>query len=369
MFQNPKYDVVKITLAFFVLAGATYFVFNNQNSFRNTALVVENAATSSAVSVKKQQLYLAGGLVTSGFTELENKNDVWTSGDGVNWSLVTEHAPWEARSGFGFVYFKNKLWVLGGFTNNVNLNLDTDDDVSYNDVWASNDGGLTWNEVLSEAPWDKRFYHTATVYKNRIWVIGGRPLGPMGYPYFYNDVWYTENGIDWVEATEAAPFHVRYKHSALVYKNKLWIIGGAMESNVHLNDVWYSSDGISWTEAIDEAAWEKRGGHDTVIFNGKMLVLGGERYLPITDQFSDMWYSENGVSWGEMTSPDWSKRFGHQVVDFNTNLWVYGGTSDTSDTFETEDQVWKMSAGTWSEIIPTGNPFEKGRMYFGLTGY
>ena len=91
-----------------------------------------------------------------------------------------------------------------------------------------------------------------------MWVIGGRPLGYIGYPYFYNDVWYSENGTDWVEATDDAPFYVRYKHTSFVYKNKIWVMGGAMEANTHRNDVWYSSNGTSWTEATPEAEWEKR---------------------------------------------------------------------------------------------------------------
>lgn len=367
MFKDPKYDVAKIIILIVFVGGLAYFVFGNQNSFRSTALVLEEGAMATTTSVVHRQLYLAGGLISSGYSELENKNDVWTSTDGTNWTLVTNDAPWEERNAFGFVYFKNKLWVLGGFTNNINASLDVEEDVSYNDVWASNDGGLTWVEVLAEAPWDKRFYHTATVYKNKMWVIGGRPLGYIGYPYFYNDVWYSENGIDWVEATGDAPFYVRYKHTSLVYKNKIWVMGGAMEANTHRNDVWYSSDGISWTEATAEAEWEKRGGHDAVVFGGKMLVLGGERYLPIVEHFSDVWSSENGVTWSEIGSPEWSERFGHQVIEFNGDLWLYGGSSDSTNTLATEDQVWKMSGGVWGEVTPTGNPFVEGRMHFGLT--
>ena len=41
-------------------------------------------------------------------------NSVWSSADGNNWTLETEHAGFSPRYGMGVVTFQNKIWVLGG---------------------------------------------------------------------------------------------------------------------------------------------------------------------------------------------------------------------------------------------------------------
>ncbi len=368
MFKDPKYDVAKILILIVFVGGLAYFVFGNQNSFRSTALVLEEGASLTDTSTVHRQLYLAGGVVST--ETAENKNDIWTSSDGINWDLVTASAPWESREGFGFVYFKDKLWVLGGITNTTNRNLDADVDTIYNDVWASNDGGVTWVEVLAEAPWNKRFNHTTLVYKNKMWVIAGRPI-TGGFPYFYNDVWYTENGTDWVEATSSAPFSVRFDHMSTVYKNKMWVMGGHYCCSYLMNDVWYSTDGINWTQSVESASWVDRFGGASTVFNNKIVVLGGRNYESIPEYISDLWSSSNGSTWSEITpAPEWTGRVGHETISFNDKLWVFGGVQgfdfDASPAFT--DNVWRKDAGAdWEEVSPTGNPFIEGRSYFGLT--
>lgn len=41
-------------------------------------------------------------------------NDVWSSKDGINWNLVTEHAGWTKRDALGAVVHNDKIYVMGG---------------------------------------------------------------------------------------------------------------------------------------------------------------------------------------------------------------------------------------------------------------
>ena len=77
--------------------------------------------------------------VLGGRDESSNKNDVWSSSDGINWTQATANAPWTARQEYTSVVFNNKMWVLGGY------------DGSYkNDVWSSSDG-VNWTQATANA--------------------------------------------------------------------------------------------------------------------------------------------------------------------------------------------------------------------------
>jgi hypothetical protein len=167
-------------------------------------------------------------------------NDVWTTNNGVNWSMVTQYAPWVKRHGHTAVVFNNKIWVMGGQTEDN----ESGDYMPLNDIWSSTDG-LNWTKELEHAPWAARSMHTATVFNNKIWVMGGG----------FNDVWSSVDGIHWIEETEGAPWELRWGHVSFVFNNKLWVVGGFNyypEVSTVYADAWSSSDGENWTQETSE---------------------------------------------------------------------------------------------------------------------
>jgi len=105
-----------------------------------------------------------------------NLNDVWYSSDGVTWTQATASAPFSGRQGHTSVVFDNKMWVIGG--NGVGSTY-------FNDVYSSPDG-ITWTRVLSDGhtQWSKRYGHQCLVFDSKMWIIGG--YGANGD---LNDVW------------------------------------------------------------------------------------------------------------------------------------------------------------------------------------
>src|SRR5688572_5360766 len=85
-----------------------------------------------------------------------------------------------------------------------------------------------------------------------------------------------ELGVDWEQATGAAAFSGRYRHSSVVFNNKLWVIGGFGSNGGLKNDVWSSPDGVNWTQATGAAPFSARQGHTSVVFNNKIWVIGGD---------------------------------------------------------------------------------------------
>ncbi|MDZ7718756.1 MAG: hypothetical protein U5K72_08075 [Balneolaceae bacterium] len=70
-----------------------------------------------------------------------------------------------------------------------------------------------------------------------------------------NDVWYSTDGVQWTQATDDAGFEPRVGHKSVVFDNKIWVIGGLQRTDgedIHFNDVWYSENGIDWTMATDD---------------------------------------------------------------------------------------------------------------------
>lgn len=116
---------------------------------------------------------LRGTYDTPSTPNREFYNDIWNSEDGIKWDLVNESAPWKPRQFHEVAVFDNKLWVLGGYNKNSG---------DRNDVWFSNNG-IDWLE-LTNSPWKERHASSVFVFKNALWIVGGHNLE--------NDVWKLE---------------------------------------------------------------------------------------------------------------------------------------------------------------------------------
>jgi hypothetical protein len=124
------------------------------------------------VLVHDGRIWLMGGQALPQYAPAEEAfyNDVWCTEDGAAWTLVTEHAPWEPRGMIGgSVVFDGRMWILGGGTYDTPGRPVWD---YYNDVWSSADG-VSWTRVTEHAPWQPRQYHDVAVFDGRMWVMEG----------------------------------------------------------------------------------------------------------------------------------------------------------------------------------------------------
>lgn len=229
-------------------------------------------------AVYDDKLWVIGGFFNKA------KNDVWYSSDGTTWVEITknetESVKFTMRDSHSSVVFDDgfgdKLFVIGGFGGGYK-----------NDVWCSVTGAQ-WTCITGEASFSPRVGHCAAVYKNNIYLIGGYD----GAKY-KNDVWRSPDGIRWEKVSGAAGFEPRRSHAAVVFKDKLWIIGGYGENEKYFNDIWCSSDGASWRRIIMASAPESGGlsprrGHSAVIYKDKLWIFGG---YGGTGYMGDLWRS------------------------------------------------------------------------------
>lgn len=232
-------------------------------------------------------MWIMGGRKVPG-SECSNK--VWSSTDGAKWKLVTPNAGWSPRLGAGFVVFKNKMWVLGG-TSDFYHNNDT---TMMSDVWSSSDG-RHWKLETANAGWSKRAYAQAVVFDNKIWVMGGGKRAPEAVAT--NDVWCSEDGVHWKEVTPAAQWGPRLWFSLVVYRDRMWVLGGWSDQNHNFGDVWYSKDGRHWEEFKSDTCWSSRHEHSAFVFQDKIWIAGGA---------AEPNYKLNSEVWSLKIPKDWT---------------------------------------------------------------
>ena len=105
---------------------------------------------------------------------------------------------------------------------------------------------MRWKLEVGEAPWSRRDSAGEVCFDGRMWILGGYT------PRRVNDIWSSENGIEWQQVTEHAPWPERNLPGCVVFDDKIWIMGGVDASgNKSLADVWCSSDGERW-ELVSE---------------------------------------------------------------------------------------------------------------------
>ena len=301
--------------------------------------LTENAAFAARAGagalVFRDRMWLLGGWNPGDKVHfpLICNSEVWSSADGISWTLENPHAPWEGRHTAGYVVHDGQIWIVGGDCNQGHYQ---------NDVWSSADG-IHWDLAQDRVPWAPRALHYTLTFDGRIWVMGGQTLPDFGGgdEVFYNDVWSSEDGISWTRVIEHAPWAPRGMIGGfVVHDNKMWILGGgtydtpATPMRKFYNDVWSSEDGVNWKQHLTHAPWAPRQYHEVAAFDDRMWVLEG--YAVASGNRRDVWYSADGVDWTELPDTPWASRHAASVFAYDGSLWMVAGNN-------MEPDVWRLS--------------------------
>ena len=270
-------------------------------------------------------------------------NEVWSSANGRNWVRTKPNTfvnnksfdssmDWEGRHSAGYVVYNNKMWILGGDANQGHYQ---------SDIWNSYDG-RKWELVQNTAPWSPRVLHHTLVFKDKVWVIGGQTIPQFAHAdeNFYNDIWSSEDGAKWELVNESAPFSPRGMiGGSAVFNDKIWILGGGTYDTPNTptrefyNDIWCSEDGLKWELVNESAPWTPRQYHEVAVWDNKLWVLEG--YSKESGNRNDVWFSDNGRDWLELPNTPWKERHAAGVFAFKNSLWIVTGNNMESD-------VWKL---------------------------
>lgn len=190
----------------------------------------------------------------------------------------------------------------------------------------------------------------ALVFQNKMWLLGG--WNPANTLPTNNEVWSSSDGSNWALVGKA-PWERRHLAGWLVFSDRMWVIGGDNNSGHYQNDVWSSADGINWVEESTSAPWENRATQYTLVFNNLMWLMGGQQLGSDTTPgvaYNDVYSSVDGKSWSLVTShAGWSPR--GQIIGnvvFAGKMWVLGG--GTYDVRTYLNDAWSSTDGVnWTQ--------------------
>ncbi len=196
---------------------------------------------------------------------------ILASTDGATWTTILAEPPFGARYGAGHTYFAGKFWVMGGHDATRSPS---------NDVWSSPDGRV-WTLETAAAPWSPRIvFNNLVTFKDEMWLIGGGLLPDAGsMSSGFTDVWKTKDGRNWELVQGAAAFDRSIWNGTIVYRGRMWRIGGYTDVPVqqNLDTVWSSANGVDWTLLPSRL---RTGRHAPTMFvhDDKLVVAAGNAW-------------------------------------------------------------------------------------------
>ena len=225
-----------------------------------------------------------------------NRNTVDKSTDGLNWEHVpfsgnvSEGTHYESRHDFAAVVFQDRLYIISGGGPPQGA-----------DIWSTDgepdaNGEITWVQEIADAPFGKRIGLQAAVFNNKIYISGGTVGNTR-----MNDVWESSDGANWTQVTASAPFTPRTEHIMIPSQDGtvLWVLfGDGIDPNTgntvdSLNDVWYTENGVDWIESVHHETddfpdgFKGRKESAAVSVNGKFYVISGKNGSQL---LNDFWY-------------------------------------------------------------------------------
>jgi hypothetical protein len=223
------------------------------------------------------------------------------------------------------------------------------------------DNSLSGNEMpaLQTLQFRGRDGAGALVFQDKMWLLGG--WNPPNTPVCNNQVWSSSDGLNWVLVTDA-PWEGRHDAGYAVYDNKLWVIGGDRNTGHYQNNVWSSVDGLNWELVTDSVPWANRATQYVLVFNNRLWLMGGQEVFETTTPvvaYNDVYSSADGANWTlETASAGWSPRgliMGSAV--FKNRMWVVGG--GTYDVPVYQNDVWSSADGVNWDLVLASAPWSK----------
>lgn len=257
-------------------------------------------------------------------------NDVWMSDDdGLTWTLQTASAPWGGRSYHQMVATPSGAIILMGGENGSTY---------YGDVWKSLDSGITWTQMTSSAGWTSRTRFAAVYDNGYIVMMGGTKNFSNSW---MNDVWRSSNdGATWTQMTASAAWSTRHSHTAVsLSDNSIVLMAGIGQFAIH-HDAYRSTDyGTNWSLiTITTPGWEARQRACSAVLSDGSIALVGGTVASGTPTYQDVWRStDKGATWTEkIATSEWAARYGFTIEAISGGkLVLMGGNTGP-------EEVWKL---------------------------
>ena len=218
-----------------------------------------------------------------------------------------------------------------------------------------------WTLITESAPWPPRDSPGAVVFQNRMWILGGFQLAESGGFRRLNDVWRSPDGVNWEQVAVDAPWAARNLAGCAAFRDRIWLLGG-FDGRRTFADVWSTPDGRNWDRVTADAPWGARGAFGCAVFHDRIWVIGGVNWEG-EEHYRDVWSSVDGVEWEQVTDvPGWEPRGMHATVVFDAGLWILGG-GIYHDRRRNHSDAWRSSDGAEWQRVGGGAPWSPRRFH------
>lgn len=195
----------------------------------------------------------------------------------------------------------------------------------------------SWERVGQATRFPQVVFAAAASFKGALWMFGGYDgQGNVA------SVWRSSDGLQWERVTDRAPWGPRGGSKTVVFKDRLYLIGGGVLDGPNSNDVWSTGDGTTWRQETVSLAPEAPTGFTPVAMRDAIWLVGANRSGAFK---SEMLVSNDGQRWTPVSAP-WSPRGGVAAWTDGASLYVTGGKYSTVQNGETvfaySNDVWVM---------------------------
>ncbi len=275
-------------------------------------------------SCQKEELFIVQEKSTDSTTALTGRPSFFARS---GFRLEAKTTEMGGFSNNAMVVFKKGVWAVGG------SNTNTPPYTPGSDVWSSSDG-KNWKLVQSNL-FSSRSEHSLLVYKNKMWVIGGFDASGN----VLNDIWNSSNGVDWQRVARFTNIGDIGNNSSVIFRDRIYVFIGDGQTSTK---VWSTSDGVAW-RLESSGAFPVRNYTQTIVFKNQLYVVGGWDRDNGTYS-NDVWASHDGRSWRRnIPGPSsifgaeriFSPRIEHTITEYNGKVWVIGG-KDIENNYSSE---------------------------------
>ncbi len=279
---------------------------------------------------------------------------VWSTPDGINWSLRKENPFPETRYDVLLLNYNDKLWAISATPSPAN------------DIRNSSDG-INW-ELIAEGdqiPFEGDYMRLATVFNDKI-VIFTTVSHASSSSFDGTRIYSSIDGVNWTLDTNEIDMDLYHDRSTInVFNDFMYVIGSSRpyafsgEIVPSEREMWRSPNGPDWwsiTYAADDYIFPAMWKHSSVVYSDHLFVIGGEfeSYDPTRERFvasgltDDIWYSNDAREWRKYSgNTPFNGVKEHTTVNFNGKIWLFGGImsyrrGDGSISTRSNTEVWSI---------------------------
>jgi hypothetical protein len=253
----------------------------------------------------------------------------WASRDGAKWTKTAMPFSGMNSAYLSYVQHEGATWALGKLKGNY-LDFQIDPVIQRTRDYEK------WEQVGASSSLPHAIFYATASFKGSLWIVGGYNGNKVT-----SEVWNSQDGLVWTRVIEQAPWSARSGAKIVIFRNKMFLIGGGVIDGLQANDVWSSADGVTWTREADQIAPEKPMG-TPFVYDNKLWLVGANRSGTFE---SGMAVSDDGKIWRKQSAP-WSPRGGVAAWTNGPDLFITGGKYSYEKAgepvFVYSNDVWRM---------------------------